>query len=35
MRSMVYVAPAGIATRDELEAWVRRALEFTAALPPK
>ena len=35
MRTMVYVAAAGIATRDALEQWVRRGAEFAAALPPK
>jgi hypothetical protein len=35
MRSMVYVAATGIATRDALEAWVHRAIEFVAGLPPK
>jgi TfoX/Sxy family transcriptional regulator of competence genes len=35
MRSMVYVAASGITTRDALETWVLRAVEFAARLPPK
>ena len=35
MKSMVYVAAAGIATRDSLEIWVGRGVEFAAGLPPK
>ena len=35
MRSMVYIAAPGIATRDALEAWVHKAVEFAAGLPPK
>ena len=35
MKSMVYVAAAGIATRDSLEIWVGRGVGFAAGLPPK
>jgi TfoX/Sxy family transcriptional regulator of competence genes len=35
MASMVYVAAAGIATRDALATWVGRGVAFAASLPPK
>ena len=35
MRGMVYVDPPGFPTDDALAAWVGRALEFAATLPPK
>jgi TfoX/Sxy family transcriptional regulator of competence genes len=35
MRSMVYVAPAGVATPAELQQWLDRALRFVGELPPK
>ena len=35
MASMVYVAAAGVATRDALETWVGRGVAFAASLPPK
>lgn len=35
MRSMVFVAPAGIATHRALKRWVEHALEYTRTLPPK
>jgi TfoX/Sxy family transcriptional regulator of competence genes len=35
MRGMVYVDPPGFSTDDALAAWVARALEFAATLPPK
>ena len=35
MRGMVYVDPPGFSTDDALTAWVGRALEFAATLPPK
>ncbi len=35
MRSMVFVEPAGIRGDDELAAWIGRAREFVATLPPK
>jgi TfoX/Sxy family transcriptional regulator of competence genes len=35
MRAMVYVAPGGFESDDELRGWVRQALEFVATLPAK
>ncbi len=35
MRGMVYVDPPGFPTDAALAAWVARALEFAATLPPK
>jgi TfoX/Sxy family transcriptional regulator of competence genes len=35
MSSMVYVEPAGITSRDALETWVGKAVEFAARLPAK
>ena len=35
MKSMIYVAPDGLVSDTDLEAWVRRGLAFTATLPPK
>ncbi|HKY14117.1 MAG TPA: TfoX/Sxy family protein [Microthrixaceae bacterium] len=34
-RSMVFVEPAGIASDEDLDTWVRRALVFAHSLPPK
>jgi TfoX/Sxy family transcriptional regulator of competence genes len=35
MRTMVYVAPEGVADRAALEGWVRRGVSLTESLPPK
>ncbi len=35
MTGWVRVAPEGVRTSSQLQAWVRRGLEFTRALPPK
>jgi TfoX/Sxy family transcriptional regulator of competence genes len=35
MSGWLLVDPAGIASREELEAWVDRAIGFTGSLPPK
>ena len=35
LRSMVYVAPAGIASDSELRRWVERGTAFARSLPPK
>jgi TfoX/Sxy family transcriptional regulator of competence genes len=35
MRGMVYVAPSGFASEQELADWVRQALRFVSTLPPK
>ena len=35
MKSMVFVEPAGIREEAELGAWIDRAREFVATLPPK
>src|SRR5262245_57292098 len=35
MKSMVYVEPGGFATQAKLSKWLRRAVEFTSALPSK
>jgi len=35
MRTMVYVAPEGIADRAALEGWVRRGVSLAESLPPK
>jgi hypothetical protein len=35
MKGMVYVESAGCATTAAVKVWVKRALEFTVALPPK
>ena len=35
MKTMVYVAAAGIEREDALEAWVQRGVDFAATLPPK
>ncbi|HKY14817.1 MAG TPA: TfoX/Sxy family protein [Microthrixaceae bacterium] len=34
-RSMVFVQPAGVATDEGLDTWVRRGLAFAQSLPPK
>ena len=35
MRGMVYVDPDGISEDDDLEAWLRRGLDFATSLPAK
>jgi TfoX/Sxy family transcriptional regulator of competence genes len=35
LKSMVYVAAAGLRTEKQLAGWVRQAVEFTRTLPPK
>lgn len=35
MKSMVYVDPAGYASDEDMNGWVRRAAEFCRSLPPK
>lgn len=35
MRGMVYVGPEGIASDEDLAAWVGRGLAFVTGLPPK
>ena len=35
MRGYVFVAPAGFASDDSLNAWIARATDFTGTLPPK
>jgi TfoX/Sxy family transcriptional regulator of competence genes len=35
LKSMVFVEPAGIASDADLRAWIRRAEDFVATLPPK
>jgi TfoX/Sxy family transcriptional regulator of competence genes len=35
MKSMVYVAPAGLAREQELRAWVDRGVAYARSLPSK
>jgi len=35
MKSMLYVEPAGFSSDDALKSWVRQAVTFARALPPK
>ena len=35
MEGWITVAPAGLKTKRELAAWVKRSLTFAATLPPK
>ena len=35
MRGFVAVPPAGIATRDALDAWIQQALDYVLTLPAK
>lgn len=35
MRGMVYVGTQGIATDEDLKAWVERGVRFARSLPPK
>ena len=35
MRGFIYVEPRGVATDDQLGAWVERGMRFARSLPPK
>ena len=35
MKGMVYVGPEGLRSDADLNAWLRRGVEFAATLPPK
>ena len=35
MKGMVYVGPEGLRSDADLNAWLRRAVEFAETLPPK
>jgi hypothetical protein len=35
MRTMVFVQPAGVAARAQLERWIARAVTYAQGLPPK
>lgn len=35
LKSMVYVAPEGVADEEALGGWIDRALNFVSTLPPK
>jgi TfoX/Sxy family transcriptional regulator of competence genes len=35
MKGMVYVAPAGLASDEDLQGWVQRAVAFASTLPAK
>ena len=35
MEGWIRVAPAGIATKRDLRAWVKRSLDYVKTLPPK
>ena len=35
MRTMVYVAPEGVASDEDLASWVLRGVRFASSLPPK
>ncbi|HYC61320.1 MAG TPA: TfoX/Sxy family protein [Thermoanaerobaculia bacterium] len=35
LKGMVYVATAGLRTRQALRSWIMRGLRFTDSLPPK
>ena len=35
MTGFIQVAAAGVATEDDVRAWVDRSLAFTTTLPPK
>jgi hypothetical protein len=34
-KNMVYVAPEGVASADDLHTWIERGLAFIRTLPPK
>lgn len=35
MRGWLFVAPEGVATKRQLQSWVRRGVSFARTLPPK
>jgi hypothetical protein len=35
MKGMVFVAPEGYATDEQLRGWVEQTLDFVRSLPPK
>lgn len=35
IRSMIYVAPGGTASDNQLRTWIERAVEYVRTLPPK
>lgn len=35
MKGWIYVVPQGYAADDDLQAWVKRGLDFALSLPPK
>jgi TfoX/Sxy family transcriptional regulator of competence genes len=35
MEGWIRVAPEGVATKRDLEAWVRRSLDYVRTMPPK
>ncbi len=35
MKGIVWVAPSGLGSQRAVNAWVKRALKFTEALPPR
>lgn len=35
MKGFVFVDPAGWSSREDLETWVRRGVDFAESLPPK
>lgn len=35
LKGFVYVGPRGVATDDDLRAWIGRAVQFVRSLPPK
>ena len=35
MKPMVFVDPPGIASDEQLQQWLQRALDFALTLPPK
>jgi TfoX/Sxy family transcriptional regulator of competence genes len=35
IHSMIYVAPAGTATDNELRGWIERGVEYVRTLPPR
>ena len=34
-KGLVLVAPAGVKTKPQLDAWLKRAIDFAGSLPPK
>ena len=35
LKTMVYLAPAGFRSDDDLRSWISRAITFARTLPPK